>query len=293
MDSLAPLESLYDIARGESVMLPPALAALYGSLEFPPHPGKPHVIANFVASLDGIVSLGIPGQAGGGPISGFNPHDHMVMGLLRAAADVVVVGAGTLRSDPGHVWNAQYIYPALADAYQKMRSASGESGSPLNVIVTTRGDLDPNLRVFQSGEVPVLIVTTRQGSQRVQELGMPPSVDVMAVKDDDRLSAQAILAAVGRVHSSDVVLVEGGPHLLGDFFAESCLDEQFLTLSPQVVGRDGSHERPGFVAGKTFAPGHAVWGTLISVKRAGNHLFLRHAFSGLDARHNWQREESR
>src|SRR3954469_9224009 len=129
MDRLTTLQSLYDIAQGENVTMPPALEALYGPLAFPSHPGRPYVIANFVASLDGVVSLGIAGQAGGGPISGFNPHDHMVMGLLRAAADVVVVGAGTLRSDPGHVWNAQYIYPALANAYQKMRSAAGKSGS--------------------------------------------------------------------------------------------------------------------------------------------------------------------
>jgi len=279
MNLLSPLQTLYEVPQAQRVMLPPELAALYGRLEFPPHPGRPYVIANFVASLDGIVSLGIPGQAGGGPISGFNPHDRMVMGLLRAAADVVVVGAGTLRSEPGHVWNAQFIYPPLAEAYQTMRSASGKAGSPLNVIVTTRGELDPHARVFQSGEVPVLIVTSTQGSRRIKELGMPRSVDVVAVDDDNGLSAQAILAAVSRVRLSDLVLVEGGPHLLGDFYAESCLDEQFLTLSPQVVGRDGSAERPGFVAGKTFAPTHPVWGTLISVKRGGNHLFLRHAFS--------------
>ena len=56
----------------------------------PRHAARPHVIGNFVTSLDGVVSLGIPGKAGGGEISGFNPHDRMVMGLLRAAADAVV-----------------------------------------------------------------------------------------------------------------------------------------------------------------------------------------------------------
>jgi riboflavin biosynthesis pyrimidine reductase len=280
MSLLGPLQTLYEVAEGNSLPLPPELAAVYGRLEFPSHPGRPYVIANFVASLDGIVSLGIPGQAGGGPISGFDQHDRMVMGLLRAAADVVVVGAGTLRADPGHVWNAQYIYPALAGAYQAMRSALGKPSSPLNVIVTAGGQLDTGARVFQSGEVPVLIVSSTQGSQRIQELGMPRSVQVAAVEGDNRLSAHAILASAGRVHSSDLVLVEGGPHLLADFFAESCLDEQFLTISPQVAGRDGSSERPGFVAGKSFAPAHLVWGRLISVKRGGSHLFLRHAFSG-------------
>jgi hypothetical protein len=51
-----------------------------------------------------------------------------------------------------------------------------------------------------------------------------------------------------------------------------------LTLAPQVAGRDGSVERPGFVAGKRFAPDHPRWATLVGVKRGDSHLFLRYAF---------------
>ena len=87
MNTLVPLESLYDMERGSDLPLPPDLAALYGRLQFPLHPGRPYVIGNFVSTLDGVVTLNVPGQSGGGPISGFNPHDHLVMGLLRAVAD--------------------------------------------------------------------------------------------------------------------------------------------------------------------------------------------------------------
>lgn len=65
---------------------------------------------------------------------------------------------------------------------------------------------------------------------------------------------------------------------MGTFFAEQCLDELFLTLAPQVAGRDGSAERPGLVAGPRFAPEQPLWGTLAGVKPAGSHLFLRYAF---------------
>ena len=51
-----------------------------------------------------------------------------------------------------------------------------------------------------------------------------------------------------------------------------------MTLAPQVVGRDTSVERPGLIAGKQFVPEHPVWGTLVGVKRADSHLFLRYAF---------------
>jgi len=76
-----------------------------------------------------------------------------------------------------------------------------------------------------------------------------------------------------------VILVEGGPQLMGDFFAGELLDELFLTLAPQIAGRDAEIERPGLVAGKRFAPEHPLWGTLVSIKRGGSHLFLRYAFT--------------
>ena len=67
---------------------------------------------------------------------------------------------------------------------------------------------------------------------------------------------------------------------MGDFYAERVLDEQFLTLAPQVAGRDDAKERPGFVAEKILAPEFPTWGTLASVKRSASHLFLRYAFKG-------------
>lgn len=65
--------------------------------------------------------------------------------------------------------------------------------------------------------------------------------------------------------------------LAGDFLAEVCLDELFLTLAPQFAGRDESVERFGLVAGKLFAPDQPRWGRLIAVRRGENHLFLRYA----------------
>ena len=98
---LTPLATLYDAAPGVEVPLPIELATLYGPLRFPQPASRPYVIGNFVTTLDGVVSLNVLGKAGGGEISGFNDHDHLIMGLLRAVADAVIVGAGTLRRLPG------------------------------------------------------------------------------------------------------------------------------------------------------------------------------------------------
>jgi riboflavin biosynthesis pyrimidine reductase len=99
------------------------------------------------------------------------------------------------------------------------------------------------------------------------------------VKGAGAISARAVLSAIGlRLRTGKIFLVEGGPRLMGNFFAEKCLDELFLTLAPQVAGRDGSVERPGLVAGNRFAPEAPLWGTLSGVKRGGSHLFLRYTF---------------
>ena len=278
MTDITPLETLYDSASGRDVPLPETLSYLYGNLKFPTFAGRPYIISNFVSSLDGVVALRVPGHEGGGDISGFNQHDRMLMGILRSMADIVIVGAGTLRSVPDHLWTAEYIYPPLAEEYSRLRSSLGKEKSPLNVIVSASGNIDPGLRVIKSGEVPVLIVTTTQGAEQLNRQSLSPSIKVIAAAESNLLTASALLDATYRVRKSEIILVEGGPQLMGDFFAEGYLDELFLTIAPQVAGRDGGPERPGLVSGKIFAPENPLWGTLISIKRAESHLFLRYKF---------------
>jgi riboflavin biosynthesis pyrimidine reductase len=278
MNTLAPMETFLAPEGGLDLPLPPELSALYGRLSLPVREGRPCVIGNFVTTLDGVASLSDPGRPGGGQISGSNPHDRMVMGLLRSVADAVIVGAGTLRSVPNHLWTADHIYPALSGPYGQLRSALGKSGPPLNVIVTARGEVDAALPVFGSGKVPVMVVSTPEGARRLRERGLPPSVRIEEAGGTDALGAKAILDTVRRVLHGKIVLVEGGPMLMGEFFEAKRLDELFLTLAPQVAGRDASVERPGFVAGKRFGPERPLWGSLAGVKRAGSFLFLRYAF---------------
>ena len=279
--ALAPLETLYDAAPGEPLPLPPELASLYGPLRLPASvPRRPLVISNFVSTLDGVVAVGEAGYEGGGAISGYDKHDKAVMGLLRAISDAVVVGAGTLRSVPRGVWTAEHIYPPLAPAYAALRAALGKSGPPLNVFVTARGALDFTLPVFESGAVQTLIITTPPGAERLAGETLPPSVHVAAGSDQDRVSAPDVLAAIRAARpASRVILVEGGPHLMADFFEAHLIDDFFLTLAPQVAGRDAAHPRLGLVDGALFLPAQPLWSTLVSVRRGGSHLFLRYGFS--------------
>lgn len=71
---------------------------------------RPTVIANFVSTVDGVVAFDVIGSSGGGEISGFFAADRFVMGLLRAMADVVLVGAGTVRAAPTHEWTPRHVH---------------------------------------------------------------------------------------------------------------------------------------------------------------------------------------
>ncbi len=278
MPDLASLEPLFDAGSGAPLPLPPELDALYGVLRFPRPEGRPWVFANFVSTMDGVVTLGTPGHADAGEISGHNAQDLAVMGLLRAAADAVIVGAGTLRLSPRQLFTPGYVQPLFDKAYGVLRERLLRTDPPLTVIVTSRGDVDLGLPVFRSGRAPVLLVTTREGEAKIRVHPLPPGVRMIALADAGSLSARAILDAVASEGGVERIVVEGGPRLLGNFLAEACVDELFLTLAAQVAGRDARAERPGFVAGRSLAPEHPCWTTLISAKRAGSHLFLRYAF---------------
>lgn len=274
--SLGPIQTLFDESRGDVVPLPETLARLYGPLRLDVPPGRPLVISNFVSTLDGVVSLAIPGLAGGEPISGGNQHDVMIMGLLRAVADAVIVGAGSLRTGPTSRLTAEYVFPLLAAEYAELRRRLGKPATPLSVVVTARGSVDLAHPIFSSGEVRALVLTTDGGLDRLAAQKSPPWVVVRSLGSGRGLAPTAILTAI-REHQQpcDVVLSEGGPGLTGDFLAVRGLDELFLTLAPQIAGRDGT-TRPGFVAGRELAPGDSRWGALLSARRAGQHLFLRY-----------------
>ena len=278
--ALAPLETLYEMKRGKALPLPPRLARIYGRLRMPVARGRPHVIGNFVTTLDGIVSLGEKGHASGGDISGRNPGDRMLMGLLRAASDAVIVGAGTLEVDRRHVWTAERMVPALARDYRALRAALGKREPQLAVIVSGSGRVDLRLPLFTSGEMRALIVTSVAGARRLRKQAVPGSVEIRALRGGAALRARAIVRAVQGAAENGIYLVEGGPRLLGDFLAERMLDEQFLTLAPQIAGRESGDHRLGLVMGRTFAPRSPLWGRLVDLRRGASHLFLRYAFTG-------------
>jgi riboflavin biosynthesis pyrimidine reductase len=264
-------------------VLPEGLRARYdGNLSFPPAPGeRPYCIANFVSTLDGVVSFSIPGQSEGAQISNSNEEDRFIMGLLRASADAVVVGSGTLQAaGPQGSWLPEAIYPAAKDLYQKYRTeVLRKLEYPLVVIVTGTGGLDLASAVFHTPRTRVLILTTEQGKRRLSQSGSEvlASVEVEVLsKGAKRISPFAILQFLKREAGVELLLHEAGPTLFGEFLAGGFMDELFLTVAPQIAGRVAGHPRPGLVDNVQFSPATAPWWKLLSAKTAADYLFLRY-----------------
>ena len=115
--------TLFDIEPPAQSSLTPELRAMYGGgLGFPVGKGRPYVIANFVSTIDGVASFAIPGGSSGGAISGADPTDRFIMGLLRASVDAVMVGANTVQDvSPGDLWIPEFTYPEAKQLYSDYR----------------------------------------------------------------------------------------------------------------------------------------------------------------------------
>jgi riboflavin biosynthesis pyrimidine reductase len=274
------MEVLWDRSEGQPLPLPASLARACGEIRLPRGNGGLHLIANFATSLDGVASLSLRARSSGGDITGFYPNDRILMGVLRAASDVVIVGAGTFRAAPRHVWTAPHIYTRFASPFARLRARLGKSPAPLQVVVSASGRLDLRLPMFSSGEAPAMVVTTRSGARRLERGKVPAGVRIAPVTGRPVIRAAEVLRATRDAGVTGLALLEGGPHLMGDFLADSAVDELFLTLAPQVAGRTDLAERPGFVAGRSFAPNNPRWGVLVGVRRSGSYLFLRASFDG-------------
>jgi riboflavin biosynthesis pyrimidine reductase len=225
--------------------------------DLPPAVDRPAVRLNMIASLDGATAVdGTSGGLGG-------PADRRVYLALRALADVVVVGAGTVRAEG-------YGPPSLPDELLAARARAGRD-RPLRVAVVSGGlDLDWGAGLFaraQPGARPIVLTTSdapADGLARAREVA-----DVV-VAGRGRVDLAQALAALGD-DGARSVLAEGGPGLNGALAGAGLLDEVCLTVSPRLVAGDSRR----ILAGPALASG----GTPMRLRSACEDeglLFLRY-----------------
>jgi riboflavin biosynthesis pyrimidine reductase len=277
------MHTLYERAPAPANTLPPELATAYdGGLVVPDGlPGeRPYVLVNFIETLDGVISYTQPGEPFQGTVGGKSDIDHMGMGILRARADAVIFGAGSLREDKGHIHTPAFVSPPQAEAYAAMRAALGKGETqPLSVVMSASGQIDLDERTFHAPDLRVVVVTTAVGAERLRGETLPTGVEVRAVDSaaDGTVDVLAMLRLLAEDYGVRVALNEGGPLVLASFLAAGAVDEIFLTLAPQLAGRTAERPRRALVEGAAFSPADAPNARVLSVKQAGDHLFLRYA----------------
>lgn len=264
-----PLELLYDDGGPEEVPLPPELESGYGG-RF--RLAADCVVANFVASLDGVVAITSELQSSS-IISGGSEADRFVMGILRATADCVLIGSGTLKGSPTSIWTAERVYPPAAPAYARLRTRLGLGARPALAVITASGSIDVDHPAL---EEDALVLTTRRG-RSVLEGRLPPGAELVGLEGTDSVDPRAAIEAL-RSRGHRRILSEAGPGVTGSLLAAGVLDELFLTISPLVAGRGSSTGRLGFVEGRELLPEAHIAGRLTGIRRAQGYLFLRYVF---------------
>lgn len=225
-----------------------------GLVELYPRAADPTLRVNFIASLDGAVT--VDGLSAG--LHG--PGDKEIFDTLRMVCDALVVASGTVRAE-------NYQPLRLTEPARAWRRARGLPEFPLLVIVSGSLDLDLGRPVFADAPIRPIVVT-RSSARADRVAGVAAVAEVIAVGDD----AVDLPAAVGalRERGATQLLCEGGPHLLGALIAADLVTELCLTVAPLLAGGG-----PGRIAAGTPAPPRRM--SLRHALTVEDMLFLRYA----------------
>jgi len=216
-------------------------------------PGRDrHVRVNMVASVDGGTAIaGTSGSLGGAA-------DREVFATIRSFADVIVVGAATVR--------AEHYGPPRVDArHRRARLERGQAPAPAIALVTRNPDLDWQAPVFADADVPPFVITAATAPRPPAEI----ATVVVAATGGQLDFGLALDELVARGLPN--ILIEGGPTINGQFAAADTIDELCLTTSPMLLV--GSSHR--IFAGPELAAVSRL--TLASVVTADDFLFVRYA----------------
>ncbi len=177
------------------------------------------VRANMVSTLDGAAA-GTDGRTG----SVNTPPDNRVFSLQRDLADVVLVGAGTVR----------------AEGYRRLQPTRRSRVPATLAVVTRSGRVPENIRVGKEGRGPALLVTcAAAGEKALDRARTVLGEDAVLVCGKDSVDLRAALDALSLRRLRKVVL-EGGPMLLSAALAADVVDELALTVVPSLIGGDAT-----------------------------------------------------
>ncbi|MBS1709710.1 MAG: RibD family protein [Armatimonadetes bacterium] len=217
---------------------------VYPGLRFADAPAdRPYVVINMVATIDGKTVTGGRDEA----VADLGSDvDHATMRQIEAAADAVLIGAGSLRATKG-LW-----YPARLKRY----------------VATRGGDLDYGSRFFTDAPGSAWVVGPRDS--------VPNQVQCLDTTGQETCWSNA-LRTIRREHGVMSIVVEGGSELNAALLHENLVDELFLTLAPKIkLGRS----TPTYAGGDPLSREQVQRYRLVSCLPVQDEVFLRYAQRG-------------
>ncbi|HEY7076667.1 MAG TPA: dihydrofolate reductase family protein [Solirubrobacteraceae bacterium] len=233
---------------GEPVSAPDALDEIRFHDRAPA--GRPYVFMNFVSTVDGRAAVDGHTAALG------SAADLDMLLSLRAAADGVLIGSGTLRAEG-------YARLVGNEERRARREAAGLAADPTAVLISRGLDLPWTAGLFKAPDQPVIVYT--QSDKDAPEVAAP--VEVVRLEDATPAAALADL----RRRGMRALLSEGGPRLHRSLLAAGLVDELFLTITPLLTGDE---LEPNIVAGGKLA--EPIRLDLEWLLGAGPELFARY-----------------
>ena len=216
-------------------------------------PGRPYVVANMVATLDGKAAF----RGRSGPLG--SDVDRTIFHRLRTQADAVLVGSGTVRAE-------RYGRLVRDPDLRAAREREGLRPDPLGCVVTRSLDLPGDVGLLSDPAQETVVFTSAGG----ELAGAGPGARIVRV-EPERLTFLTVLERLREEWGVRSVLCEGGPTVLGALLGEGALDELFLTVAPKLAGGGVG---PSTVEGM---PLHGLLGArLVGALESGGELFLRY-----------------
>jgi riboflavin biosynthesis pyrimidine reductase len=217
---------------------------------------RPYVLVNMISSVDGgTAANGLSGGLG-------SAGDRRIFAVLRSLADIILVGAQTVRAE-------RYGPPRLDETLVARRLGRGQTPVPAIAVVSRSLQLDWGSPFFTEAQQPPLVVAPASAS--AEALARASDAAEVIVAGDDRVDVGEALGQLGG-RGADVVLGEGGATLNAELLEHDLVDELCLTLSPALLGAAGGDRITG---GAAFD--HPRRLSITHVFEEDDFLFLRYA----------------
>jgi len=220
-------------------------------------PARPHICANFAITADGKIST-----------RRFTPAlftslaDKARLQEIRAAADAVMAGAGTVAADTMSLGLSRHDL-------REARAAKGLPPVPLRVVLSNSGRLDPEWKVFCYAESPLVLFSTRRMPQSRRDR-IAPRCD-LHLFSGTTVPLEAALGILAGDYGIRRLVCEGGGTLLRSLAEADLVDEFHVTIAPKIFGGAAAPTIAGLPGG--FLPAAREF-RIIGHRTAGDECFL-------------------